>query len=100
MANAFSGKIEVDIRDSEPGWTPYLAPKAPDGAPEVLFIAWDDLGYATMDIFGGQVQYPNMARIADRGMQEPSQPALGDGCRRQISPAWESLPLANASVAF
>ena len=65
----FKGKIEVDIRDSEPDWTPYLAPKAPSGAPNVLILAWDDLGYATMDSFGGPVQCPNMARIAERGVK-------------------------------
>lgn len=69
MAAAFSGKIEVDIRDSEPDWAPYLAPRAKEGAPNVLMITWDDLGYATMDTFGGPVQCPNMARIAERGVR-------------------------------
>ena len=69
MAKGFKGKIEVDIRDSEPDWEPYLAPRAPEGAPNVLIIAWDDLGYATMDSFGGPVQCPNMARIAGRGVK-------------------------------
>ena len=69
VSKQFSGKISVDIRDAEPDWGPYLAPKAPDGAPNVLIIAWDDLGYATMDSFGGPVQCPNMARIAERGVK-------------------------------
>ncbi|MGP0109154.1 MAG: sulfatase-like hydrolase/transferase [Acidimicrobiales bacterium] len=69
MAKQFKGKIALDIRDSEPDWDPYLAPKAPDGAPNVLMIAWDDLGYATMDTFGGPVECPNMARIAERGVK-------------------------------
>jgi arylsulfatase A-like enzyme len=69
MAGNFTGKIGVDIRDSEPDWGPYLAPKAPEGAPNVLIIAWDDLGYATMDSFGGPVSCPNMARIAERGVK-------------------------------
>lgn len=49
MSKHFNGRIALDIRDSEPDWAPYLAPKAPDGSPNVLFIAWDDLGFATMD---------------------------------------------------
>ncbi len=69
VARRFSGKIAVDIRDSEPDWAPFLAPAAPAGAPNVLMIAWDDLGYATMDTFGGPVQCPNMARIAARGVK-------------------------------
>ena len=69
MTKHFKGKIELDIRDSVPDWDPYLAPKAPDGAPNILFITWDDLGYATMDTFGGPVECPNMARIAEAGVK-------------------------------
>jgi arylsulfatase len=69
MTKHFNGKIALDVRDSEPDWDPFLAPKAPEGAPNVLFLAWDDLGYATMDTFGGPVKCPNMARIADRGVK-------------------------------
>ncbi|MGZ4704699.1 MAG: sulfatase-like hydrolase/transferase [Acidimicrobiales bacterium] len=69
MAKTFKGKIALDIRDSEPDWDPFLAPKAADGAPNVLLLAWDDLGYATMDCFGGPVECPNMARIADMGVR-------------------------------
>ena len=69
MAREFKGKIEVDIRDSVPDWAPYLPPKAPEGAPNVLFLAWDDVGYGTMDVFGGPVETPNMRRIADMGVR-------------------------------
>jgi len=68
MAKKFDGKIAVDIRHSEPDWAPYLAPRAPAGAPNVLLIAWDDVGYGTMDMYGGPVQTPTMRRIADRGV--------------------------------
>ncbi len=69
MAAEFQGKVELDIRDSEPDWAPYLSPKAPDGAPNVLVIAWDDVGYGTMDCFGGPVDTPTMRRIADMGVK-------------------------------
>lgn len=68
MTRPFTGKVSVDIRDSTPDWEPFRAPRAPAGAPNVLMIAWDDLGYGTMDCFGGPVRCPNMARIADRGV--------------------------------
>ena len=67
MSQEFRGKIELDIRDSVPDWAPYLAPKAPAGAPNVLFIVWDDVGYGTMDCFGGPVRTPTMSRIAEQG---------------------------------
>ena len=65
----FKGRIALDIRDSTPDWEPYLAPRAPADAPNVLMIAWDDLGYGTMDMFGGPVEAPAMRRIADMGVK-------------------------------
>lgn len=64
----FQGKIERDVRDSTPDWTPYLEPAAREGAPNVLFIVWDDMGYGSWDLYGGLVRMPNMARIAGRGL--------------------------------
>jgi arylsulfatase len=68
MSKHFKGKIALDIRDSVPDWEPYLASRAQNGAPNVLLIAWDDLGYATMECYGGPVDCPTMRRIADMGV--------------------------------
>ncbi|BAX97079.1 arylsulfatase AtsA [Mycobacteroides stephanolepidis] len=67
--SGFNGKIALDIRDSEPDWTPYAAPTAPEGAPNVLYLVWDDTGIATWDCFGGLVEMPAMSRIAERGVR-------------------------------
>ncbi|MDT5012901.1 MAG: hypothetical protein QOH57_4518 [Mycobacterium sp.] len=69
MAAEFQGKIELDIRDSEPDWGPFAAPSAPAGAPNVLYVVWDDTGIATWDCFGGLVEMPTMSRIAERGVR-------------------------------
>ncbi len=69
MGTSFNGKIALDIRDAEPDWGPFLAPKAPDGAPNVVFIVWDDVGYGTMESFGGPVKTPTMTSIANRGVK-------------------------------
>lgn len=69
MASEFNGKIAVDIRDSEPDWAPYAAPTAPPGAPNILYLVWDDTGIATWDCFGGLVQMPAMRRIAEKGVR-------------------------------
>ena len=69
MATEFNGKIALDIRDSEPDWGPYAAPTAPEGAPNVLYLVWDDTGIATWDCFGGLVEMPTMSRIAERGVR-------------------------------
>ena len=69
MATEFNGRIELDIRDSEADWGPYAAPTAPEGAPNVLYLVWDDTGIATWDCFGGLVEMPTMSRIAERGVR-------------------------------
>ena len=69
MAKKWNGKIAVDIRESTPDWSPFLAPEAPEGSPNVLFIAWDDVGFGTMDVFGGPVATPTMRRIAELGVR-------------------------------
>lgn len=63
----FQGTIATDIRDSTPDWTPYRAPSAPAGSPNVLYLLWDDIGIATWDCFGGLVDMPNLQRLAERG---------------------------------
>lgn len=65
----FKGRIELDIRDSEPDWGPYAAPTAPADSPNILYLVWDDTGIATWECFGGLVEMPAMARIAERGVR-------------------------------
>ncbi|MCW1957960.1 MAG: arylsulfatase [Mycobacterium sp.] len=69
MAPEFTGKIALDIRDSQPDWGPFAAPTAPENAPNVLYVVWDDVGIATWDCFGGLVEMPAMSRIAERGVR-------------------------------
>lgn len=69
MSKPFKGRVEVDIRDSIPDWDPFVQPQAPQGAPNVLMIVWDDVGYGAMDVFGGPIETPTMRRIADAGIR-------------------------------
>jgi len=69
VSGKFKGRVEVDIRESEPDWDPFLQPKAPDGAPNVLMIVWDDVGYGAMDVHGGPIETTTMKRIADAGIR-------------------------------
>lgn len=69
MAQTWSGKVAVDIRDSEPDWGPFLQPAAPPGAPNVLMIVWDDVGYGALEPFGGPIETPTMNRIANSGVR-------------------------------
>ncbi|MEY2431892.1 MAG: hypothetical protein QOC92_1617 [Acidimicrobiaceae bacterium] len=69
MSARFNGKVEVDIRDSVPDWSPFEPPKAPDGAPSVLYIVLDDVGFSAMAAYGGPVATPNIERIVDTGLR-------------------------------
>jgi Sulfatase len=69
MAEAFKGTINVDIRDSVPDWTPFEPPKAPDGAPNVVYIVLDDVGFSAMNCYGGPIETPNIDRIAADGVR-------------------------------
>ena len=68
MAQPFKGTINVDVRDSEPDWGPYVTPKAPEGAPNVLIVLYDDTGLAAWSPYGGRINMPTMQRLADNGL--------------------------------
>ena len=68
MAKPFKGTINIDIKDSTPDWEPYAQPIAPEGAPNVLYVVLDDVGFSAMEPFGGLIETPNIKRIADRGL--------------------------------
>src|SRR3954466_7281376 len=67
MPAPFKGAINVDIRDSVPDWAPFEAPKAPDGAPSVVYIVLDDVGFSVLSSYGGPVETPNIDRIVKAG---------------------------------
>jgi arylsulfatase len=69
MSKPFKGTINVDIRDSAPDWEPFEPPKAPDGAPSVVYIVLDDVGFSAMSCYGGPIETPNIDRIAAQGLR-------------------------------
>ena len=65
MAREFQGKIELDVRDSQPDWEAFLPGKAPEGAPNVLVFLYDDTGQAAWSPYGGRINMPTMDRLAE-----------------------------------
>src|SRR5215212_7195256 len=65
MSVPFKGVINVDVRDSTPDWTPYMAAAAPEGAPNVLIVLYDDTGLAAWSPFGGRINMPTLQKLAD-----------------------------------
>jgi arylsulfatase A-like enzyme len=64
----FKGTIKLDIRDSVPDWEPYIPTKAPAGAPNILFVLYDDTGLAAWSPFGGRINMPTLQKLADKGL--------------------------------
>jgi arylsulfatase A-like enzyme len=51
---------------THPGWP--VAPAAPEGAPSILLILLDDIGFAAPSTFGGPAQTPHIDRLAAQGL--------------------------------
>jgi arylsulfatase A-like enzyme len=68
MPKPFKGAISLDIRDSTPDWEPFIPRRAPEGAPNVLVVLYDDTGLAAWSPFGGRIEMPTLQRLADNGL--------------------------------
>ncbi len=64
---SFKGKIGRTYKESQSDKIPII--KAPDGAPNVLVVLIDDVGYGTWGTFGGQIPTPNLDRLANMGLR-------------------------------
>jgi hypothetical protein len=63
----FNGKIGRTAKDSTPDFPKGI--EAPKGAPNVLLIMTDDVGFGASSTFGGPIQTPNFQRLADSGLR-------------------------------
>ncbi len=63
----FGGVINLNARDSKPYWQPQVVP--PKGAPNVLLIMTDDVGFGAPSTFGGVIPTPALDRIANAGLR-------------------------------
>jgi arylsulfatase A-like enzyme len=62
---AFEGTIGRTYADSQ-GWWPPLG-GAPDGAPNVVVVLLDDVGYAQFGAYGSDIATPTFDRLASEG---------------------------------
>ncbi len=66
----FGGQINLNADQSKPYWPPRVVP--PKGAPNILLIMTDDVGFAAPSTFGGVIPTPALDRIADAGLRYTS----------------------------
>jgi arylsulfatase len=63
----FQGKIGRTVKDSTANFPKGV--EAPAGAPNILLILTDDVGFGATSTFGGPIQTPNFQRLADTGLR-------------------------------
>src|SRR5215470_16702345 len=63
----YKGKIGRTAKDSKPDFPKEVEP--PKGAPNVLLILTDDVGFGASSPFGGPIRTPTFQRVADAGLR-------------------------------
>lgn len=64
---AFPGVIGRTFAESEPAWPAPL--RAKPGAPNVLYIVLDDIGFGQLGCYGSPIHTPNLDRLAAGGLR-------------------------------
>jgi arylsulfatase len=59
--------ISRTFAGSTPSWPE--RPEAPAGAPDIIVILVDDLGFADLGCFGSEIPTPNLDRLASKGLR-------------------------------
>ena len=63
----FQGTVGRTIAQSESWWPP--RPTAPEGAPNVVIVLADDLGFSDLGCYGSEVDTPHLDRLAAEGLR-------------------------------
>ncbi len=63
----FAGVIGRTLETSTPAWP--RRPSPPEGAPNVVVIGLDDVGYGQLSAYGGLCETPNLDRLAEQGLR-------------------------------
>ena len=66
----FEGRIGRYHWESEAWWPP--DPRPPEGAPNVLLVVLDDVGFAQLGCFGSDIETPTLDRLAAGGLRYTS----------------------------
>lgn len=64
----YVGPVAVDIANQRPSFSVHAPLRPPRGAPNVVIVLIDDMGFGAPSTFGGPVQMPTADRLADNGL--------------------------------
>ena len=65
----YTGPVMYDAKDPEAKYPPIMPLRPPGGAPNVLVILIDDVGFGATSAFGGPCLTPNFERLAKGGLK-------------------------------
>jgi arylsulfatase A-like enzyme len=65
--SAFNGKIDESRYQSTPDWP--REPRAPAGAPNIVVVLLDDVGFGAASVFGGPASTPALEQLARGGLR-------------------------------
>src|SRR5215210_4527552 len=65
----FEGTLPFDAKDPDASFPPIEPLRPPVGAPNVLVILLDDVGFAASSAFGGPCATPTAERLAGNGLK-------------------------------
>ncbi|MDL1870805.1 arylsulfatase [Deltaproteobacteria bacterium PRO3] len=95
---------ELDVRQAKP--PPWREVKAPKGAPNIVIVLIDDMGFGVPSTFGGPVPMPTMDRIAGEGLRfnnfhttalcSPTRAALKSGRNHHVNNMGSITEMATA----
>lgn len=63
----FKGQIGLSAKDSTPDFPKPI--EAPKGAPNIVLVLLDDVGFGASSTFGGPIQTPTLERLAQSGLR-------------------------------
>ncbi|MEO8751831.1 MAG: arylsulfatase [Casimicrobiaceae bacterium] len=66
-ASGFKGRVGRTREESTPAWD--ARPAAPRGAPNVVIVYMDDMGFSDPGCFGGEIDTPHIDALAARGIR-------------------------------
>src|SRR6476619_3087623 len=65
----YVGVTTYDAKDPDTKFPPIEPLRPPKGAPNVLIILLDDVGFAASSAFGGPISMPTAERLAEGGLK-------------------------------
>jgi arylsulfatase A-like enzyme len=98
----------LDARDAKP--PPRFEVKAPKGAPNVVVVLLDDIGFGQSSAFGGPCKMPTLDKLAEDGLRlnnfhttalcSPTRTALLTGRNHHVNNAGSIMELATAFPGY